>query len=174
MAVWTEDDDADDARLAGGTFTTAFHNPEYLAETVSRLRLHGYRTVELDAAAWPRTSDFHTDISAALDFPDYYGRNLDALNDCLGDVVEQQYGWAEPDTGLVLVIHHFDHFVRTDKQTAEVFVDAWTSAGVAGALIGNRLLCLIQSDDPRLVLPRSRPEVVPWNGREWLRANRGI
>jgi hypothetical protein len=74
----------------------------------------------------------------------------------------------------MLVIHHFDHFVRTDQQTAEGFLEVWTSAGMAGALIGNRLLCLIQSDDPRLELPRSRPAVVPWNGREWLDASRGI
>lgn len=31
-------------------------------------------------------SGFHDQVAAALDFPDYYGRNLDALHDCLGDL----------------------------------------------------------------------------------------
>ena len=28
----------------------------------------------------------HPYLKDALDFPDYYGNNLDALNDCLGDM----------------------------------------------------------------------------------------
>jgi hypothetical protein len=36
--------------------------------------------------------DLHRDIAAALSFPDYHGRNPDALNDCMRDVVSQEYG----------------------------------------------------------------------------------
>jgi len=35
----------------------------------------------LDASGWHAGADMHRDIAAALDFPDYYGNNLDALND---------------------------------------------------------------------------------------------
>ena len=41
---------------------------------------------------------FHARIARAFDFPDYYGKNLDALYDCLTDLPE----------GSELVITHFD------------------------------------------------------------------
>ena len=31
-------------------------------------------------------STVHDFLRVMLDFPDYYGKNLDALNDCLGDI----------------------------------------------------------------------------------------
>lgn len=31
----------------------------------------------------------HDTLAAALDFPDWYGRNLDALHDCLTDLTEE-------------------------------------------------------------------------------------
>ena len=35
------------------------------------------------------TGDFHRYIKEALQFPDYYGENLDALFDCLMDICEE-------------------------------------------------------------------------------------
>ena len=32
----------------------------------------------------------HEDLKRKLDLPDYYGGNLDALNDCLGERVERE------------------------------------------------------------------------------------
>jgi hypothetical protein len=47
-----------------------------------------------------------------LQFPDCYGRNLDAFNDCMGDVTAFQYG-ARPDAaGLVLVLTRLRHVRR--------------------------------------------------------------
>lgn len=34
-------------------------------------------------------ADIHELIADALEFPDYYGMNLDALHDCLGDISEE-------------------------------------------------------------------------------------
>lgn len=56
------------------------------------LRRGGAWVVALDAAAGLGVEAFHTEIAAALELPDYYGRNLDALNDCLGDLHAQDRG----------------------------------------------------------------------------------
>ena len=44
------------------------------------------RTVELDGRKMDTRALAHRHIAAALGFPDYYGANLDALHDCLGDM----------------------------------------------------------------------------------------
>ncbi len=60
------------------------------------LSAHPRRTVaslgpgrlEVDLAGADEPAAFHDQIVAALDFPDHYGRNLDALWDCLTDLTE--------------------------------------------------------------------------------------
>ena len=49
--------------------------------------------VQLSAAGWDTPEKAHADLAKALDFPAYYGKNLDALHDCLTDL---------PDTQLVI------------------------------------------------------------------------
>ena len=51
----------------------------------------------LDAATRRTEDDLHDALASALSFPGYYGRNLNALNDVLGDVAEYAYG-SDPDT----------------------------------------------------------------------------
>ena len=46
--------------------------------------------VQLSAAAWHTARDAHDALAQALRFPDYYGRNLDALHDCLTDLTDTQ------------------------------------------------------------------------------------
>ena len=62
---------------------------DYVAGVVRRA---GGTWAHLDAAASRDVASFHGAVAEALDFPDYYGRNLDALNDCLGDVAERVAG----------------------------------------------------------------------------------
>lgn len=44
--------------------------------------------ITLDAYMLPEPSDFHDRIAVLLDFPSYYGRNLDALIDLLSERTE--------------------------------------------------------------------------------------
>ena len=46
--------------------------------------------VQLSAAAWDTTEKAHADLAQALNFPDYYGHNLDALHDCLTELTDTQ------------------------------------------------------------------------------------
>lgn len=39
--------------------------------------------IEIDGSTIKTEAEFHEAISAALNFPSYYGKNLDALDECL-------------------------------------------------------------------------------------------
>ena len=44
----------------------------------------------LDGARMDSRADLHAELREKLSLPDYYGGNLDALNDCLGEFTERQ------------------------------------------------------------------------------------
>ena len=72
-------------------------------------------TVTLDARRWSDEALLHDDFAHALDLPDHYGRNLDALFDCLREVVS---GGEGASRGLTLVIHHFGTLAQSDPNAA--------------------------------------------------------
>lgn len=47
------------------------------------------KTIILNGLDIISMSEIHNIFSEELDFPEYYGRNLDALYDCLSDVTEE-------------------------------------------------------------------------------------
>src|SRR6185369_11944071 len=63
-----------------------YFRPEVLDEDIERLRGEGYRIDEFNCANWHTESDFHADVAGRLAFPDYYGCNLDAFDDCIEDI----------------------------------------------------------------------------------------
>jgi hypothetical protein len=75
-----------DYRLMQSSFVTMFHDTAVLAEAQDWLRSHAYAVIELDAAGWADQERMHNDLAHGLGFPEYYGRNLNALNDCLSDI----------------------------------------------------------------------------------------
>lgn len=59
-------------------------------------------------------NELHARIAAALDFPDWYGHNLDALMDCLTDLDEVTVTLAEWDS----LPFDADGFWRVFRQAA--------------------------------------------------------
>ncbi|MBL8433304.1 MAG: barstar family protein [Zoogloea sp.] len=85
----------------------------------------------VDLARVTTKETFLEAIGKALDFPDWYGHNWDALADCLTDL-----SWMAAD-GYVVVLEHADAFASaapTDFATAlSIFQDAadtWREDGV--------------------------------------------
>src|SRR6266705_621943 len=65
-------------------------------------------------ATCAQPAEMHSNLAKSLQFPDYYGRNLDALNDCLRDVAFYAYGARGDAAGTALVLSHFNVFARKE------------------------------------------------------------
>jgi len=114
-------------------------------------------------------------LSTQLSFPDYFGNNIHALDECMcDDLVVPDLG------GLVLVLHHFDQFLKAtrnpeneEQSTAGAVLGIFANAVRYHMLFGRRLLILVQSDDPWIVFGRLGGTAASWNRREWLNKSRG-
>lgn len=116
----------------------------------------------------------HQAIAAALDFPDYYGHNLNALNDCLGDVAcYGGYDDAPEGAGLVLAFTDYDRFAAACPRAAQVILDIVAKRARLAAVLQHRLICLVHSNDPDIHFDPVGATPVLWNRDEWLDANRG-
>lgn len=173
MAIWDTADELNhplDFLLIQNGFIKLFRRREVLSEAISWLRNHSYKVVQVDSAGWRSQADLHRDIALVLDFPEYYGSNLDALNDCLSDVAVQSYGWAAADTGLVLVLDGYETFAGKDAVTAHLFLDIFARQATYAALFGHRMMCLVRTEDSELKIPPVGGVPVSWNHREFLSA----
>lgn len=65
--------------------------------------------VDIDGAKARTLRGFYPRIAKALIFPDYFGKNLDALADCLASL--EHVGSQD----VVLLIRHFDDFLDKEK-----------------------------------------------------------
>lgn len=160
-------------RIAMNSPVTLFRRPEGLDEITGWLVDHGYQLIRLDAGAWQTQADFHRDIAAALGFPDYYGRNLDAFDDCLRDVAMYTYGASRDATGTVIVFTGYDAFAAREPRAAQVILDIIATNARFAMLYGHRVLCLVQSNDPDIAFDPVGATPVMWSPGEWAPSDRG-
>ena len=159
-------------RLMHNSFVRLFWRMELFEQTLASITEHGYHVVRLDASAWTQQADLHRDIAAALDFPDYYGENLSALNDCLRDVVAGEYGADASAAGFVLAFTGYDKFTAHCPHEAHVVLDIIADQARRALLTGYRVCCLVQSDDPMIRFEPVGAMPVMWNEAEWLDSRR--
>ncbi|MCG3040034.1 barstar family protein [Streptomyces sp. S1A] len=152
------------------TFVTLFWRKRLLAQTTERLEDRGFRVIRLEAGQWNTERDMHRAMAVALDFPDYYGHNLDALNDCLGDVA--CYDDAPEGAGLVLAFTDYDRFATSCPRAAQVVLDIIADQARQAAVLRRRLICLVQSNDPQIRFEPVGAMPVLWNNDEALDARR--
>ena len=162
MTVWGTLEGGLDWQLVQNGFVSAFRQPEALDGASAWLSARGYRIVRLSASGWANEAALHRDFASQLEFPAYYGRNFNALADCLRDVAEAAYGWSEDETGLIIVLDKFDEFVRADPEGAGIVLRILDDTGRTAALYGNRVLCLIDSSDSSIDLKFVEPKRLTW------------
>jgi RNAse (barnase) inhibitor barstar len=147
-----------------------------LADDLTWMKQNGYRIVSFNTGGWRSEEEMHESLQDALSFPDYYGRNLDALDECVCDDL------VVPDEGgLVLVLRGYDRFAKIPRRSgtdqtsrAEVVLDIFARAVRYHMLFGRRLLILVQSDDPEIQFGRVGGLAPRWNQREWFNKDRGL
>jgi RNAse (barnase) inhibitor barstar len=157
-----------DLRLLQNSPITMYFGQDGLIEDTAWLAEHGYRIDRFDCTRWTTEESAHDSLSGALDFPDYYGRNLNAFNDCLGDIDVPE------DAGRVLVFTRYDVPAKVMRSFAAALLDIIATQARLNLLFGRRLFALIQSDNPQLEFEPVGACPVMWNPREWMSKTRGL
>ncbi len=171
MASFTEDpaewQRLDWQLLQNSAVTMYFHVP-ILEADAAWFVAHDYRVLSLRVDAYQSQYALLENLGKLLAFPEYYGRNLAAFNDCLSDIEIPHIG------GLVLVFYQFDAFTRIDPSFAQAVLDICADNSRLFLLTGRRFLVLVQSDDPRISFKPVGGTAVMWNPQEWLNSKRGL
>lgn len=149
-----------DLNLLKNSPVTLYHSQEILQTDLQKLVGCGYQCPTFDCALWDSEMTMHREFARQLSFPDYYGHNLDALNDCLGD--------NDVVTGdLAIVLTGFDVFFAKFPRAWHV-LDIIAAASWWHLLFGRRLLGLVQTNDPKIVFEPIGARTVTWNPIEWF------
>jgi hypothetical protein len=174
VAVFSREDEVQhglDFGLMRNGALTLFWRDEFLHRTIDQLRSAGYRIVMADASEHTTATSLRRALLNSLpDWPPDYGTgNPNAFSDVLeGDVTFEQV------TGIVFVIKRIDAFFVSEPDETRWMLDGIASASRYHSLFGDRLLALLQSDDPRIELPMVGGIAATWNKDEWLNAKRGL
>lgn len=169
MAVFSSEDyqRLDYGLMQNGSVNLYFRL-EVLAEDILGLKELDYQIDKFDCTTWESIDEMHNQISEKLNFPDYYGRNLDSLNDCLSDIEIRE------ESGRVLVFHRFDDFTVKEPDVCWHLLDIISHNSWAHLLFGNRFFALAQSNNPEIHFDNLGSRSAMWNRKEWLNSSRGL
>jgi len=134
-----------DWQLLQNSSVHRYKNDEELGRTTTGLARLDYLIHHFDAGNWQNEDEMHTALAAYLQFPSYYGRNLDALNDALRDVAEYRYGSDPSTTGTVFALAGYEPFTRRSPELAQAVLEIFAGNARHGLLVGHPMLCLISA-----------------------------
>jgi hypothetical protein len=163
---------ADWSLLQNG-FVTLFWNRDLFAAACRELEDEGYVVVALDTASWDSTGTALRAFGDALDFPDYFGKSIDALVDCLRDVAAFEYGSNANTTGTVIALDAYDVLNGRDGDLAWTLLDILADTGRQALLLGHRFIVIVRSSDPHITFKSVGATRVGWNRKEFLDSRRG-
>lgn len=171
MASFSDNDtDRLDWQLMQNGAVTLYFQTAILEETLAWLRDQGYAVQTIDCHD---RAGFQQQMSLALQFREQFGYdewtgNLNALNDAF------RYLAIAPATGLVFCFLRYDLLKAASPDLAEAVLDIIESHSRDYLLLGQRLLALVQSDDPAIRFGPLGARTANWNQREWLNSARGL
>lgn len=147
---------------------TLYYNEILLQNDLDWLQAEQYQIHQFSCDRWDSEDDFHKDVSRQLDFPGYYGENLDAFRDCMAYVEIPDQG------GMVLVFRKVNTLSAPMDDTMWRILDILACTMYDDLLFGRRLIVLLQSDDPEIEIAPVGARGVYWNCKEWLCSDRGL
>lgn len=164
MELFTNDIELDTQILQNGAISM-YHDKTILDQDLNELKKLEYQIVDFNTTNWtPKTA--HQELKKGFEFPNHYGENLDAFNDCLGDLIPIG------QKGLVIVFRHFDQPATIDKNWCKRLLDIITEQSRQWLLTNKRLIGLIQSNNPDLNFSKVGGLTPTLNKQEWLDAKR--
>lgn len=129
-----------DMNLLKNSFVGVYKTEFKLNTDLNWYKENGYAVINLDAEKWNNELDFHSEISKQMGFPDYYGNNLNALNDCLFDALKDK------KTNLVIVLHNYELAIqRIGERFAWSVLDIFADKSRMLALEGIKIVTLVRS-----------------------------
>jgi hypothetical protein len=146
---------------------TLYYRRHLFERDMNWLAEYGYAIHTIDCSY---EEVFESQISRALCFVERFGyewsRNLDALNDGFYNI--EFHGV----TGVAFCLMRYDALAAADPHAAHAVLDIieWNSR--YHLLFGNRLLALVQSDDPDISFDSLGARPAEWNRDEWFTASR--
>lgn len=146
-----------------------YWKPTILARDCQRLEAMGYQLDQFNCLEWTDEDAMHKQLKERLGFPDYYGENLAALNDCIHGNLE-----IPEDSGRVLILNRFDAFNTIEPQLAWDILDTFARTTYRHLIRGKRFFVFLQSDDPTLTFRDVGKQYIRWNQKEWLHKDRGL
>jgi hypothetical protein len=86
MAAFTDDvyllQDRLDWSIFQNGWSSLYHDTDILEKDIGWFKRVGYTVVDMHCSGWNNHQAMHHMLKATLNFPAYYGENLNALNDC--------------------------------------------------------------------------------------------
>ena len=123
--------------LKDGPICKYFKN-SILDEDVTWFIENRFDVYDMNVRNWNKEI-FHKKIKKELNFPDYYGENLNAFNDCHGDLYNDRY------KGVVIVFRQYEEFLSSDRNFAEVILDIIATESRYWLVTGKKLMELLSA-----------------------------
>ena len=146
-----------------------FRSPAVLQDAGQALAALGYAIADLSCrGGW---AGFQAELSRVLQWEAQFGYgpwngNLDALRDGLGGY---PFG---PSRRAALILDDFHVLVAADPDGSHAVLDLLEASARDHLLLGNFLILLVRTDDPRYECAPIGARRASWNPREWLDQDR--
>lgn len=147
-----------DKIIVGNGSVSLYYKETVLDYDLDLLEAKNYEIIEFEGDFLSNEKELHHDLQYKLDFPNYYGKNFDALNDCL-------YDYEINDNGTVIVFRHLNNL---ELRSITILLDIFAFQARRKLADGKKLLVLVQVNDKdfKIIEPIGAINLYLLNGTE--------